>query len=129
MYREIPPKVVGFEYTPTVQGTRSLEVDDFTDEFKVVGIPGFPPTSILIGVALVIIILMARRTASFDRTLSFAISESEWASGDFSFIVFFQALDHHAPRLHMPVPGLRPLLAVSPPAVNHGYPCLRTPLV
>jgi PKD repeat protein len=52
---------VEFVYTPTVRGTHKIEVDGFTDEFRVEGIPGFPPVSILIGVTLVLILLTRRR--------------------------------------------------------------------
>jgi hypothetical protein len=60
-------ETVGFTYTPTVLGTHKLEVDGFTDEFRVTGIPGFPPLSMLAGVALVFILLAMRGDPSSTR--------------------------------------------------------------
>lgn len=66
--------------TPTVLGTHKLEVDGFTDEFRVTGIPGFLPLSMLAGVALVFILLAMRGAPSYTRryrTTRFTENRSE----------------------------------------------------
>ena len=59
-------ETVEFTYTPTVLGTHKLEVDGFTDEFRVTGIPGFPPLSMLAGVILVLFLFTRKRAQSSD---------------------------------------------------------------